>query len=135
MAEAMEEPTNSLGKYKGYKIVEERAEFRGLEGGFNKGTSVQAVPTDLDVFFAGKARQKGERYDYVVKEKSKWRIISPEDTKPEGVVHVRIFTASMAAFADAGLIGDAIHKVSQDYAEAEAAKAGQGNFTVIDGGQ
>ena len=119
-------------KYKGYPIVGVRGEFRGLDGGFNKGTSVQGVPTELDVFFAGKARQKGERYDYVVKAKNgDWRSYGPDDTEPEGVIYVRIYVSLFAMFADEELVGKAVHSVMEAAAKAEALrKEGQQAFTI-----
>ena len=119
-------------QYKGYPIVGVRGEFRGLDGGFNKGTSVQGVPTELDVFFAGKARQKGERYDYVVKAKNgDWRSYGPDDDEPEGVIYVRIYVSLFAMFADEELVGKAVHSVMEAAAEAEALrKEGQQAFTI-----
>jgi hypothetical protein len=119
-------------QYKGYPIVGVRGEFRGLDGGFNKGTSVQGVPTELDVFFAGKARQKGERYDYVVQGKNgDWRSYDPDDDEPEGVIYVRIYVSLFAMFADEELVGKAVHSVMEAAADVEALrKEGQQAFTI-----
>lgn len=108
--------------HRGLPVVGRRAEVRGMEGGLNKGVTVQTIPDGTDdVFFTGKARPKGERYDYVCKtDKGAWRSYGPEDDEPEGVICVRIFVSLFAMFADADVVGESVHEAMEAAAQAEA---------------
>lgn len=122
------------GTHKGLPIVDERGEFRGMDGGLNKGVRVQAIEFDDfdDKFIAGKVRPIGERFDFVVKgDNGEWRSYAPADEKPTGVIRVRIYKVLGGGFVDEETVSVGVHKIMEDYATAEALrKEGQQSMSM-----